>query len=352
VAVHDPNCRIGPGALLRPGPPKNRTCTFQRIRLKQAGQGPLARRRTIRSRSWSVSSAGPFTATLVAASNLPVGSGVVVTFASLAHLTASARFRAGPPGVRIRPVMRDDRLEGAAITSRFPVAFRLPAFASRSSDARRGAGPSSRSAYRPEGRTPTGLPRSARTSCDRGGCPLYPGDRRCSSRPRDVLSRRLPLYRGQSLVPAPASHRQGFASRGINEGSHDSPVRSSLACGRPGGTGSPWASPRASHPAVAGDARRGWDRPSSTDLELHAHIRSILQSGSSLMSCDLASHRPTRKPSERRWGYRMRARMQKSGVGRIERQSQRSTVVPGPHGGPRALCRPCFPRLGTRPPTR
>ena len=40
--------------------------------------------------------------------------------------------------------------------SRFPVAFPLPAFASRSSDARRGVGLSSRSAYRPEGRTSTG----------------------------------------------------------------------------------------------------------------------------------------------------------------------------------------------------
>ena len=92
------SCRIGPGALLRPGPPKNRTCTFQRIRLKQAGEGLVARRRTIRSRDCSVSSAGPFTATLVAASNLSVGSGVVVIVSSLAHLTASARLRARAPG--------------------------------------------------------------------------------------------------------------------------------------------------------------------------------------------------------------------------------------------------------------
>ena len=71
---------------------------LERIRLKQAGEGPVARRRTIRSRNWSVSSAGPFTATLVAASNLSVGSGVVVIFSSLAHLTASARFRVRAPG--------------------------------------------------------------------------------------------------------------------------------------------------------------------------------------------------------------------------------------------------------------
>ena len=60
--------------------------------------------------------------------------------------------------------------------SRFPVAFRLPAFASRSSDSRRGIGPSLRSAYRAKARTPSGLPRSTRTSCDRGGCLLYPED--------------------------------------------------------------------------------------------------------------------------------------------------------------------------------
>jgi hypothetical protein len=58
----------------------------------------MAGRRTIRSQGWSVSSAGPFTAALAAASNLSVGSGVVVMFFSLAHLTASARFRAGPQG--------------------------------------------------------------------------------------------------------------------------------------------------------------------------------------------------------------------------------------------------------------
>jgi hypothetical protein len=193
--------------------------------------------------------------------------------------------------------MRDGCLEGAAITSRFPVASPLPVFAFRSSDARRGVGPSSRSAYRtaPTGasRTPTGLPRSARTSCDRGGCPLYPEDGGALPGRGTCSAGACRSTAASPDHPAAASHRQGSASRGINEGSRDSPVRSSPACGRPGGTGRPWASPRASHPAVTGDARRGWDRPSSTDLELHAHITLILQSGSSLVACDLASHRPT-----------------------------------------------------------
>jgi hypothetical protein len=117
-------CRIGPGALLRPGPPKNRTCTFQRIRLKQAGEGRVARRRTIRSRSWSVSSAGPFSATLVAASNLSVGSGVVVIFASLAHLTASARFRARAPGPVSGRLCGTTAWRGRPSRPGFPLRFR------------------------------------------------------------------------------------------------------------------------------------------------------------------------------------------------------------------------------------
>jgi hypothetical protein len=91
---------------------------------KQAGEGRLARRRTIRSQGWSVSPAGPFATTIVAASDLSVGAGVVVIFASLAHLTASAPFRAEVTRARIRPVIRDDQLEGLAFLSRFPGAFR------------------------------------------------------------------------------------------------------------------------------------------------------------------------------------------------------------------------------------
>jgi hypothetical protein len=184
--------------------------------------------------------------------------------------------------------------------SRFPAAFRPPAFASRSSDSRRGAGPSSRSAYRTRqrrARTPTGLPRSARTSCDRDGCPLYPEDGGALPGLGDVPSRRLPLLGGQSFHPAPASHRQGSASRGINEGSRDSPVRSSPrlwppgwnghALGLPPGLRTPPTRSRTTH-------ARGGDRPSSTDpwnytLNITSADSPI---GSSLVSCDLASHRP------------------------------------------------------------
>jgi len=170
-------CRIAPGALLRPGPPRNRTGTFQRIRLEQAVE--IRWRNAIRSarktgacrpqvrspRRWP----RRLTCPLVPASSSSLLVGSPDRVSALSRRTT---------GVRVRPVMRDGQLEGLAMTSRFPVAFPLPAFASRSSDARRGAGLSSRSAYRTcdHVRTSTGLPLSARSSCGRGGCLLYPED--------------------------------------------------------------------------------------------------------------------------------------------------------------------------------
>ena len=47
-------------------------------------------------------------------------------------------------------------------------------------------------------RTPTGLPRSARTSSDREGCPLYPGDDGAHPGLRIVPSRRPPLLNATS----------------------------------------------------------------------------------------------------------------------------------------------------------
>ncbi len=84
-------------------------------------------------------------------------------------------------------------------------------FASRSSDTRRGIPPSSRSAYRPNGPDPDGVT-AFRTHEQRPGWVLSrPRGRRCSSRPSHVLDRRLPLYRGQSLHPAPTSIARGSA---------------------------------------------------------------------------------------------------------------------------------------------
>ena len=144
----------------------------------------MAQRRTIRSQSWSVSSAGPFAAALAAASNLSVGSGIVVFFFSLAHLTASARFRAGPQGSVSGRLCGTAAWRGRPIVSRFPVAFPPPALGSphgRLTGPK--AGPRRVTAFRTFELRP-------------GWVPPIPRGRRCSSRPRDVLGRRLPLCRG------------------------------------------------------------------------------------------------------------------------------------------------------------
>ena len=247
---------------------------------------------TIRSTAWSVSSAGPFTATLVAASNLSVGSDVVVIFFSLAHLTASARFRAGPQGVRIRPVMRDDRLEGVAIQSRFPAAFPLPAFTCRSSDARRGVGLSSRSAYRT--RIASGPRRGYRFPRVRAAAGVgasYAPRTAVLLPPRDVLGRRLPLFHGQSLRPRQRHpHRRGAPLRGISRRFR---FFTRPACPSPvplDGTGALRLPLELRTPPLPAAHVEGGARSLSTHPELLDHISLILQSGSSLVSCD---RRPT-----------------------------------------------------------
>jgi len=132
--------------------------------------------------------------------------------------------------------------------SRFPVAFRPPAFASRSSDSRRGVGPSLRSAYRIKIRTSTGLPRCARSSWDRGGCLLYPegGGALLASPYRQPAPAAL---RRPALVP-----RSSIPSTGFRMTRHQRRFRpfTRPVCPSPvapGWDGRPWAFPRASNPA-------------------------------------------------------------------------------------------------------
>jgi hypothetical protein len=213
--------------------------------------GPVARRRTIRS-IWSGSSAGPFTTTFVVASNLSVGSGVIVIFSCWAHLTASARFRAGPQG----PV--SGRLSKTASWRSGPtvvVSRRLSAtgfrfsvilFPPRSSALLTVGLPA------PQGRTSTGLPRSARTSYDRVGCPLYPGDggahpsRRRSPTRACRITTALSLTSASNTPPGEGSHNE--ASTRV-QAIH--PPGLPLACRRPDGTSSRLGFPPsfAPHPA-------------------------------------------------------------------------------------------------------
>jgi len=254
--------------------------------------GPLARSRTIHSVG-SGSSSGPFTTTCVAASNLSVGSGVVVIFFCWAHLTASARFRVRAPGPVSGRLCTTIRLEGRhiVVVSRclsatgicFSVILRPPRNPALLTVGLPDQGSGPRRDFRvPHIRAAIGVG----ALCAPGTTVLIPDG--ATSRPASAASQRH--------VPAPrrTSHPRGLRLTRHQPRVHAcSPVRSSPACGRPDGTGRPWALRRASHPAdqEPDDARRGGDRPSSTDLELLAQLTSVdLQSGSSLVVCDLASH--------------------------------------------------------------
>ena len=148
-----------------------------KIRCRNRRTSSSTRRQSIWRQSKGASS-GPFTTTVRRGVQLVLGfRGHRSSFSSQAHLTASAPL--SRPGTRpgIRPVIRDDQPGGAG--HRVPVSRCLSAAGIRFSVIRF---PPGSWAFLTVGlpaqtaRTPTGLPRSARTSYDRGGCPLYPGD--------------------------------------------------------------------------------------------------------------------------------------------------------------------------------
>ena len=146
--------------------------------------------------------------------------------------------------------------------SRFPVAFRLPAFASRSSDSRRGIRPSSRSAYRARRPDLDGVTAFRTHELQPGWVPPLPRGRRRSSRLSAVLNRRLPLLSGQSLHPATSIHQRGPHYGASTEVYAIHPSGFPLACD-PRMERASLGLPRASNPAdqEPDDARRGGDRP-------------------------------------------------------------------------------------------
>ena len=128
------------------------------------------------------------------------------------------------------------------------------------------------------------------------------------SRPSSLLDRRLPLHCGQSLHPAPASHRAGLCltrhQRGFTQFTR--PVFPSPAAARMERAAAS-AFPRASHPAdqePATHARVGTGQRARTwNYTLNITFGLILQSCSSLTTCDLASHGCLQQSRSNRCGY-------------------------------------------------
>jgi len=194
-------------------------------------------------------------------SNLSVGSGVIVVFLITGSPDRVSALSSRVTRTRIRPVIRGHQLEGLANQSRFPAAFRLPAFASRSSDSRRGVGPSSRSAYRPtagprrgyrvpHARAATGegalcTPGTTVLTPDRGPCPA--GARR--------ISAATSLHPASGTPPGRASHHE--ASTKV-QAIHPSGLP--LARRRPDGTSSRFGFPPSFAPRRPRARRRtsGW----------------------------------------------------------------------------------------------
>ena len=112
------------------------------------------------------------------------------------------------------------------------------------------------------GRIPSGFPRSAQLSCDRGGRPLYPGDGGvlpaggsypAGTRRFAAASPCIPLEHSAWRDPNVTRHHQGFT--------RVHPSGLPLACGPPDGSGTLGRLLRAPHPAVTSDARQSGDRP-------------------------------------------------------------------------------------------
>ncbi len=176
----------------------------------------------------------------------------------------TASYRVSPPPARgptsrvgrHRPSARDPDTEasypgrpagrGQPFASRFPAAFRPPAFASRSSDSRRGIRPSSRLAYRarPSARTPTGVTAFRTHELRPGvGAPYNPRTM-VLARPGRLPDRHPPLPSGQSLNPATTSHHARLSFTGHQQGfTHVHPSGLPLARAPGGGTGSASAFP-------------------------------------------------------------------------------------------------------------
>ena len=165
-----------------------------------------------------------------------------------AHLTTSAPFRVRAHA-RIRPVIQDDRRRPGyhVLVSRCLSGHRhsLPGHPVPAGElglpCGRLTGPCC------QGRTPTGLPRSARMSCGRGGCPLYPGDCGARTAGRSSPAAACRLAAACPCTPVQQPTTGGFLSRGIIKGSRSFTRPAFPWPVAPGWSGSPRACPPGLH---------------------------------------------------------------------------------------------------------
>lgn len=125
-------------------------------------------------------------------------------------------------------------------------------------------------------RTPTGLSRSTRMRHGRVGCPLHPGD--CGARRgrQRTSGRRTPLHNGKAPGPRHILHHPRLDVTRRQRGFkivHPSGLP--LTCGPRVERSALGLAPRASDPAVTGDARRGGDRHVGHLPGLHHHQQAL-----------------------------------------------------------------------------
>ena len=230
---------------------------------------------------------------MVVVSNLSVGSGVVVIFSSRAHLTASARFRGRAPG----PV--SGRLCGTAAWRRRPS---CPGFPSPFGRRRSLLGhpvpagelglPHGRLTGRDSRPDPDGVTAFRTHELRPGWVPSLPRGRRCSpGRSRAPtgacrFSAASPCTPPR-IPPAGLLHEASTRVHAIHPSGLPSPVAARM--GRAALRAFPGLRTPPTRPA---SARQGWDRQRARTWNYTLNITSILQSGSSLTTCDLASRRP------------------------------------------------------------
>jgi hypothetical protein len=180
-----------------------------------------------------------------------------------AHLTTSAPFRVRAYA-RIRPVIQDDRRRPGYHVLVFPLPFghrhSLPGHPVPARELGLPCGRLTGPCY--QGRTPTGLPRSARMSCGRGGCPFYPGDcgARTAGRSSPAAACRLAAARPCTPVQQPTTG--GFLSRGIIKGSRSFTRPAFPWPVAPGWNGSPRASSPGFTPRRYRRRMPGWGQAS------------------------------------------------------------------------------------------